>query len=112
MPTPGYVFKDSGVTPPSTPPSEMSQQPSTTNLEPESTKGEKLKLVSTSEEAPTESHALAVANQEEKGAVQEDHGAPEVNNVGWSARPKDTSTLVGGLPNEELWTLVRRFNKV
>jgi hypothetical protein len=22
------------------------------------------------------------------------------------------ATLVGGLPNEELWTLVRRFNKV
>ena len=32
--------------------------------------------------------------------------------MGWGDHPKDVpQPLVGGLPNEELWTLVRRFNK-
>lgn len=64
---------------------------------------------------PTESHALAreaATRPEIKGAAQVDHGQ-EVVNLGWNepeqAVPKP---LVGGLPNEDLWMLVRRFNKV
>lgn len=65
-------------------------------------------------EEPTASHALAQESehQYEKGLAQQDHGL-EVKNLGWN-EPKDVvpSPLVGGMDNEELWLLVRRFNKV
>ncbi len=65
------------------------------------------------EENPTESHELANADHEEKGAAQLDHGQTEVRDLGWNDESQDVpSPLVGGLPNEELWTLIRRFNKV
>ncbi|CZS92139.1 uncharacterized protein RAG0_02633 [Rhynchosporium agropyri] len=61
---------------------------------------------------PTESHELAVADHEEKGAAQITHGHPEVRDLGWNDHPANVpAPLVGGLPNEELWTLIRRFNK-
>ncbi|PSK55853.1 hypothetical protein B9Z65_4731 [Elsinoe australis] len=60
---------------------------------------------------PTASHALAMADHEDKGVAQEDHGN-EVRDLGWN-EPKEQipAPLVGGLQNEELWLLVRRFNK-
>lgn len=65
------------------------------------------------EEHPTVSHELATADYEEKGAAQIEHGHTEVRDLGWNDHPSDVPTpLVGGLPNEELWTLIRRFNKV
>lgn len=67
------------------------------------------------EEPTTDSHALAVAHVEEGqpvGAAQLDHGAAEVRDLGWGEDPEIIPNLVGGLPNEELWTLIRRFNKV
>lgn len=64
------------------------------------------------EEHPTESHALANADHDEKGAAQHDHGEAGVRNLGWNEKPSKIPDLVGGLPNEELWTLIRRFNKV
>ena len=64
------------------------------------------------EEHPTESHALANADHDEKGAAQHDHGEAEVRNLGLNEKPSKIPDLVGGLPNEELWTLIRRFNKV
>lgn len=64
------------------------------------------------EDHPTESHALANANHDEKGAAQHGHGEAEVRNLGWNEKPSMIPDLVGGLPNEELWTLIRRFNKV
>jgi hypothetical protein len=65
------------------------------------------------QEHPTDSHELANADHEEKGAAQVDHGQTEVRDLGWNEHPIDVPTpLVGGLPNEELWTLIRRFNKV
>ncbi|PVH86051.1 hypothetical protein DL98DRAFT_650541 [Cadophora sp. DSE1049] len=64
------------------------------------------------EELPTDSHALANAEHNEKGAAQIDHGHTEVKDLGWNDHPSDVpAPLVGGLPNEELWTLIRRFNK-
>ncbi|KAI9808950.1 MAG: hypothetical protein M1827_007125 [Pycnora praestabilis] len=66
----------------------------------------------TMESEPSESHALAVADHAEKGAAQEEHTEAEVRDLGWDEHPKNVPTpLVGGLPNEELWTLVRRFNR-
>ena len=61
---------------------------------------------------PTESHALATADHDDKGSAQQPHDATEVKDLGWNEHPKQVPTpLVGGLPNENLWLLVRRFNK-
>lgn len=66
------------------------------------------------EEHPTASHALAEealsTETEEQGVSQMDHDHTEVKNLGWNDEgiPKP---LVGGIENEELWTLMRRFNK-
>jgi hypothetical protein len=61
---------------------------------------------------PTLSHALATDNHEEKGAAQMDHDHEDVADLGWH-KQKDgmPDPLVGGLDNEELWLLIRRFNK-
>ena len=65
-----------------------------------------------SSDAPSDSHALANADHEEKGHAQQKHEGGEVRDLGWNEHPKDVPMpLVGGLPNEELWALVRRFNK-
>ncbi|KAI5456021.1 hypothetical protein BGZ63DRAFT_496930 [Mariannaea sp. PMI_226] len=70
------------------------------------------------EETPTASHALAdesaAGDQDdgEKGAAQIDHGDIEVKNLGWNDRVNNVPVpLVGGLDNEALWTLIRRFDK-
>jgi hypothetical protein len=65
------------------------------------------------EEHPTDSHQLASADHQEKGVAQLDHGQTEVRDLGWNEHPTDVPVpLVGGLSNEDLWTLIRRFNKV
>lgn len=71
------------------------------------------KIVETApEDHPTESHELANADHEEKGAAQLDHGQTEVKDLGWNESPTEVpNPVVGGLANEELWTLIRRFNK-
>ena len=62
---------------------------------------------------PTQSHVLANADHEEKGAAQMEHNQTEVMDLGWNQEPHEMpKMLVGGLSNEELWTLIRRFNKV
>ncbi|EPS38100.1 hypothetical protein H072_8160 [Dactylellina haptotyla CBS 200.50] len=62
--------------------------------------------------APTDSHALAAADQDVKGAAQIDHNHREVKDLGWNDPTHEIPRpLVGGLSNEELWTLIRRFNK-
>jgi len=66
-------------------------------------------------EKPTESHELAMKAAkapEETGAAQVSHGN-EVKNLGWN-EPQEAvaNPLVGGLSNDDLWVLVRRFNKV
>lgn len=66
------------------------------------------------EEQPTASHALAEegtqVDPEEKGASQVEHGDIEVKNMGWNDG-NVPHPVVGGLKNEELWTMTRRFNK-
>ena len=64
-------------------------------------------------EHATISHELANEDHDEKGAAQLDHGQIEVKDLGWNEHHSDVPVpVVGGLPNEELWTLIRRFNKV
>ena len=61
---------------------------------------------------PTISHSLAVANHDEKGHAQVAHDG-EVADLGWHEPDnKIPDPLVGGLPNDDLWILIRRFNKV
>ncbi|KAH7045112.1 hypothetical protein B0J12DRAFT_711932 [Macrophomina phaseolina] len=69
---------------------------------------------STLRDEPTLSHSLAMQGDpeaDEKGLAQKDHDE-EVVDLGWN-EPKEivAEPLVGGLENEELWMLVRRFNK-
>lgn len=97
------------------PPSESSagiDTPSSTS----SAQTPEIVAVAPTEELPTESHQLAHAKEgeglEELGVAQVDHGHTEVRDLGWNEDPKNVPPLVGGLPNEELWTLLRRFNKV
>ena len=63
-------------------------------------------------EGPTARHALATSPTEEPGLVQQDHDE-EVKDLGWN-EPKEAipAPLVGGMENEDLWVLVRRFDKV
>ena len=122
MPTPGYVFKDGGPIPDD----ELSVKNSATGQtqdvvrtpsKPSSTfTTSPVNTPSSSRSAfnsATESHALANADHDEKGAAQNGHNESEVKDLGWNENPDDVpKPLVGGLPNEELWLLVRRFNKV
>lgn len=79
---------------------------------PHETDPEKEDRTVTMTEQPTESHALAMQDHEEKGAAQIEHDK-EVVNLGWNEPAQAVSNpLVGGLSNEDLWVLVRRFNKV
>lgn len=66
-------------------------------------------------DGPTFSHTLAAEAQDEKGIVQHATGQVEqdVRDLGWNEKKEDIAApLVGGMNNEELWLLVRRFNKV
>ena len=81
-------------------------------------------------QSPTASHALASETvriapgedpeQHPKGASQFEHDVTdskntdelEVKNLGWNKEPGDIpAPVVGGMRNEELFTLVRRFDK-
>ncbi|PFH55772.1 hypothetical protein XA68_17646 [Ophiocordyceps unilateralis] len=68
-------------------------------------------------EQPTASHALADESirsepTELKGASQMEHDAVEVKNLGWNDMGRHVpQQIMGGLRNDELWTLIRRFDK-
>jgi hypothetical protein len=83
--------------------------------------GSEPELVEKHEEpAPTESHALADESAQasaqdrghEKGVAQVQHDDVEVKDLGWNDDSAHVPRpLVGGLRNEDLWTLIRRFDK-
>lgn len=61
---------------------------------------------------PSLSHALATEDHDVKGLAQQQH-AQEVLDLGWNQEKQEIAEpLVGGLDNEELWLLTRRFDKV
>lgn len=61
---------------------------------------------------PSLSHELATDDHEVKGLAQQEH-TNEVLDLGWNQQKQEIAQpLVGGLDNEELWMLVRRFDKV
>ncbi len=109
MPPPGYVFRDGGATPPAEemPDSEFRQRVTAAT-----------KPVTATAQAPlgqntTTSHQLATGagDHEVLGTAQKAGKEDRTTNLGWQANAVGVDTLVGGLPNEDLWTLVRRFNK-
>lgn len=106
MPTPGYVFRDSGTTP------ETEAKKEDKELKPQEDPKPPDSPKSPLEENSTDSHALATAEHELKGASQHAGKENDLTDLGWRTKSNEIPTLVGGLPNEELWTLVRRFNKV
>ena len=109
MPTPGYVFRDGGATPP------LDGRTTAVETHPELSRVTPRSVAATHgplAQKSSESHALATENHDLQGAAQEAGKEARVTNLGWQANAKDVATLVGGLPNEKLWTLIRRFNKV
>ncbi|KAK5169572.1 uncharacterized protein LTR77_005549 [Saxophila tyrrhenica] len=75
------------------------------------TEPDKEEVFQTMADSPTMSHTLAASDHDEKGIAQEAHDL-EVKDVGWHEPEKNIPTpLVGGLANDDLWILVRRFNK-
>lgn len=65
---------------------------------------------------PTASHGIVNGNSNDDhphhGAAQVLHNGVEVHDLGWSADPEDyEEPLIDDLSNEQVWTLVRRFNK-
>ncbi|KAI1371587.1 hypothetical protein F4677DRAFT_435067 [Hypoxylon crocopeplum] len=72
---------------------------------------EKHEIATTITDEPTLSHALATDDHEEKGLAQQEHDE-EVVDLGWNEKKEEIAApLVGGLDNEDLWLLIRRFNK-
>jgi hypothetical protein len=75
----------------------------------------KKELSTDTTDTPTISHALAaeaVNDPDAIGAAQQNH-EEEVVDLGWNESAQEImNPLVGGLPNEDLWILLRRFNKV
>ena len=127
MPPPGYVFRDGLPIPDSdldqSSPShgQQSKEPSAaTPTAAPASDGQSQQSRDTSKisstldfsDKPTDSRALAHASteQEELGAVQQGHEEGEVRDMGWQTKRPDDS-LVGGLSNDDLWTLIRRFDK-
>jgi hypothetical protein len=112
----GYVFRDGGTTPPLHPDEPFPASEAVLQLQEEQIKPITTKPITATAAAPlgqatSTSHELAVGDYEILGAAQEAGKEDHITNLGWQANSKDIDTLVGGLPNEDLWTLVRRFNK-
>ncbi|OBT91194.1 hypothetical protein VE02_00325 [Pseudogymnoascus sp. 03VT05] len=64
-----------------------------------------------SEDQPTDSHAIAATEPEEKGYAQT-YSASSVRDLGWhNDSDSIPRPLIAGLPNDDLWVLLRRFNK-
>ena len=62
---------------------------------------------------PTASHALAIADTEENGTAQQEREGDDVVDLGWKAAEHTVpEPLVARMSNDELWVLLRRFNKV
>ena len=63
--------------------------------------------------APTDSHALAHAEVEETSLIHTSPDDEATTDIGWQQQPHEfNEPIIGGIPNEDLWMLIRRFNKV
>lgn len=64
-------------------------------------------------DSPTDSHFLSQVEQDEKGLAQKAGVTQDVSDIGWG-QPRDNfeERILSSLSNEDLWMLIRRFNKV
>ena len=113
MPTPGYYFRDGGATPPG----ERTDPMGNDHADFRRRIAQPKKPVTATSKAPlgqetSTSHVLATQNHAIQGAAQEAGKDDNITNLGWQKNAKGVDTLVGGLDNDELWMLIRRFNKV
>lgn len=107
MPTPGYYFRDGGTTP-------LEEKDQDTEFRQRILQAKK--PVAATKKAPlgqetSTSHVLATENHDIHGAVQEAGKEDHITNLGWQKNAKGVDNLVGGLDNDDLWMLIRRFNK-
>ncbi|KIW93899.1 uncharacterized protein Z519_05214 [Cladophialophora bantiana CBS 173.52] len=110
MPTPGYVFRDGCDTPRAEEPPDSEYHQGIT----QATKPAAVTSNAPLAQNTTTSHQLATGatgDHEVQGAVQRAGKEDRTTNLGWQANAVGVDNLVGGLPNDELWTLIRRFNK-
>ena len=64
-------------------------------------------------DGPTDSHILAQIEQDEKGLSQKAGDTSETTDIGWNDSGVHLEqSIVAGISNEDLWMLIRRFNKV
>lgn len=63
-------------------------------------------------EGPTDSHVLSQVEQKDKGLIQKAGETARVTDVGWNNLADHAEPLIAGLSNEDLWMLIRRFDKV
>lgn len=91
-----------------------SGQPPTNTMESIANDLKKVDIVKSETNAPTDSHALAHADVEETSLIYKASGNDaSTADVGWWQQPHEfDDPIVGGISNEDLWMLVRRFNKV
>jgi len=106
--TPGYHFVDGGTTPTSeiANPHDKFRQRILQARKPD-TATSKAPLG----QGSSTSHILATQKHDIGGAVQKAGKEDGITNLGWQANAKGVDTLVGGLDNDDLWLLIRRFNK-
>ena len=64
-------------------------------------------------EGQTDSHVLSKIKLDEKGLSQKAGDTAETTDLGWN-KPREhiEEPLIAGIPNEDLWMLIRRFDKV
>lgn len=107
MGAPGYYFRDGGTTPTDeiNPNSEFRARLTRATRPPTaSSRGPLGQETSTS-------HILATQGNV-RGAVHEAGKEDHITNLGWQKNAKGVDQLVAGLDNDDLWMLIRRFNKV
>ncbi|KAJ5924709.1 hypothetical protein N7466_008896, partial [Penicillium verhagenii] len=65
-----------------------------------------------SPEGPTDSHILSQVEQDEKGLSQQAGITSDITDLGWNQPSHHfDEAIVAGLSNEDLWMLIRRFDK-
>ena len=109
--TPGYYFRDGGTTP-------VDEIGDPNNEFRRRITGAKTPVTTTSNtskgplsQETSTSHILATQNHHAKGTAQEAGKEVGLTNLGWQKNAKGVDTLVGGIDNDDLWLLIRRFNK-
>jgi hypothetical protein len=117
MQPPGYVFKNSGLTPPADGKIEnvnTFEEIQLNNAIPDEKFNLKEKATLVTKSFIADSHDLAHEHADIVGATQSDRAtAEEVRDIGWHKPTNEIpDPLIGGVPNGQLFSLIRRFNKV